>query len=120
MDILLMKLTVSKKEEIDKGENKLIKILIPGEVIEHLYSDKGNSIWFTNKRIIILENGGLVVKKNEYRTIPYGKICSFIVDTINIRGLRIWIVGGIGEIILEFKNPLDIEEIGRYLGIKTL
>jgi hypothetical protein len=120
---LLFKFSVTR--ELDEKFHKMDigYFLIDDEIIDLAYTHERDKVWFTNKRIFILDIKGLSGNKKEYRSFPYSKISSFSVETAGFldgdSDFKIW-VSGIGLFTIKFHKKLDIKKIGKYLSKKIM
>ncbi len=120
---LLVKFSVTK--ELDE-KFKLIDVmhlLVEGEQVELAYTHIRDKVWFTNKRLIVMDVQGFTGSKKEFRSFPYPKITSFSIETAGTfdgdSDFKIW-VSGVGVFEIKFHKNLDIRKIGKYLSTKTL
>ncbi len=120
---LLFKFSVTR--ELDEKFHKMDigYFLTDDETIDLAYTHERDKVWFTNKRIFILDIKGVSGNKKEYRSFPNSKISSFSVETAGFldgdSDFKIWI-SGVGMFTIKFHKNLDIKKIGKYLSKKIL
>lgn len=108
--------------EIDVKELKreFSDILCEGEEIESAYSLIRDKFVFTNKRLILLDVQGLTGSKREYRSLPYGSIVQFSVETAGTLDddteLKIWVKGSALPIKKEFGRRTNVKAIQKCLA----
>ena len=106
-------------------EKELASILIPDEQIDLAFKLVRDLIVFTNLRLIIVDKQGMSGKKTEYKSIPYGSISRFSVETsghFDLESeLKIWISSGIEPAeVLQFRKDSNVTTIQQALAIAVL
>lgn len=101
-------------------EGRIEELLLEGETIEKGYQIVRDLIFFTNRRIIILNYQGLTGKKIEYQVIPYKTINRYIIETPgNLDteySLKLYVSGCFEPIERSFRSTIDIYELQRILA----
>ena len=117
--------SIAKLREVStkKFEAQLRGILIGGENIISCYQGIRDYVVFTNKRLITVNVQGFTGKKQDFTSLPYGKIQAFSVETAGVFDLdcelELWF-SGLGKVRLEFIGSTDVTEICRMIGEMVL
>ena len=115
----------ASKKDNDKVERDLAEILIPGEQVELAYVLVRDLIVFTEKRLILVDKQGMTGKKTSYKSIPYGSISRFTVETSGHfdldAELKIWVSSAMEPAeILQFKSDNSVLDIQQALAAAVL
>ena len=98
-------------------------ILLGGEEIVACYQSVRDYLLFTTKRIISVNVQGLTGKKQDFTSLPYGRIQAFSVETAGVLDLdtelELWF-SGLGKVHLEFTRGTDVAAICRLIGEAVL
>ena len=101
-------------------EKELAATLIEGETIVKGFKIIRDMIFFTDKRLILIDKQGLSGKKVEYHSILYKSISHFSVEsggTFDLDAeLKIYISGNSTPIQREFKKGTDIIGVQKMLA----
>ncbi len=117
--------SIAKLREVSarKFEAQLRGILIGGENIISSFQGIRDYVVFTNKRLITVNVQGFTGKKQDFTSLPYGKIQAFSVETAGVFDLdcelELWF-SGLGKVRLEFIGNTDVTEICRMIGEMVL
>ncbi len=108
------------KQVDDDAFGKIINdFLIDGEIVIGAYKSVRDGVVFTNKRIITINVQGLTGKKQDYTSIPYGKISTFSLETAGFFDLDCELelyMSGIGRVKFQFMSSTDVKEICRAIS----
>ncbi|MBM7643168.1 PH domain-containing protein [Streptococcus loxodontisalivarius] len=115
----------ASQKDNDKVERQLEDILIPGEQVTLAYSLVRDLVVFTEKRLILVDIQGVTGKKTSYKSIPYGSISRFTVETAGHfdldAELKIWISSALEPAeVLQFKSDRNVVDIQRALAAAVL
>lgn len=110
---------------LEKVENDLQDILIPGEQVNQAFVLVRDLIVFTDGRLIIVDKQGVTGKKVSYKSIPYRSISRFSVETSGHfdldAELKIWISSAVEPSeILTFRSDSSVVEIQQALAAAVL
>lgn len=97
--------------------------LIDGEVVIGAYKSVRDGVVFTNKRIIAINVQGLTGKKQDYTSIPYGKISTFSLETAGLFDLDAELeiyLSGVGKVKFQFTGSTDVKAICKAISTYTL
>lgn len=97
--------------------------LIDGENVIGAYKSVRDGVVFTNKRIIAINVQGLTGKKQDYTSIPYGKISTFSLETAGFFDLDAELelyLSGVGKVKFQFTQSTDVKEICKAISQYTL
>ena len=103
-----------KKVKNDDFGNIINDFLIAGEIVIGAYRSIRDGVVFTNKRIIAINIQGLTGKKQDYTSIPYGKISTFSLETAGFLDLDSELeiyMSGVGKVKFQFTGSTDVKEI---------
>ncbi|WP_373756242.1 PH domain-containing protein, partial [Streptococcus ferus] len=106
-------------------ERQLEAILIPDERVELAFSLVRDLIVFTEYRLILVDKQGMTGKKTSYKSLPYGSISRFTVETSGHfdldAELKIWISSALEPTeTLQFKSDHSVVEIQQALAAAVL
>ena len=90
------------------------EFLIDGETVIGTYKSLRDGVVFTNKRIIAINVQGVTGKKQDYTSIPYGKISTFSLETAGFFDLEAELeiyLSGVGKMTFNFTGNTDVKEI---------
>lgn len=111
-----MKLSEISIEKIHQGINS---ILVDGENVLSAYQGMRDSVVFTDRRVIAVNVQGLTGKKIDFTSLPYKNIVAYSVETAGVfdldTELELWF-SGLGKVKFEFKESVNIQEIGKVIG----
>lgn len=120
---LLTKFSVTFEIDEKLKSMQVSSILIEEEFVEYAFSNVRDKVWFTNKRIIVMDVQGISGSKKEFRSFPFSKISSFSIETSGTfdsdSDFKIW-VSGSGVFQIKFSKKLDIISIGKFISNKIL
>lgn len=120
---LLFKFSVTNEVDEKLKSVGIFKLLVEEEEVELAYAHMRDKLWFTNKRIVIMDVQGMKGNKVEYRSFPYSRITSFSIETASTFDLdsdfKIWL-NGVGKFEIKFSKKLDIQKIGKYMINKII
>ena len=103
-----------KKVKNDDFGNIINDFLIAGEIVIGAYRSIRDGVVFTNKRIIAINIQGLTGKKQDYTSIPYGKISTVSLETAGFLDLDSELeiyMSGVGKVKFQFTGSTDVKEI---------
>ncbi|MBR5448358.1 MAG: PH domain-containing protein [Clostridia bacterium] len=103
-----------KKVKNDDFGSIINDFLIDGEIVIGAYRSIRDGVVFTNKRIIAINIQGLTGKKQDYTSIPYGKISTFSLETAGFLDLDSELeiyMSGVGKVKFQFTGSTDVKEI---------
>ncbi len=106
-------------------EQELEAILIEGEQVQLAYSLVRDLIVFTDYRLILVDKQGMTDKKASYKSLPYGSISRFTVETSGHfdmdAELKIWISSALEPAeVLQFKSDRNVIDIQKALAAAVL
>ncbi len=106
---------------LDKNYGKL---LVEGEAFEIGFKVIRDIIIFTNKRLLMVDKQGITGKKQEFLTIPYGKITKFSLETAGRldmdADLKIWVGSESQPITKDLGRKVDAMDLQRVLATHIL
>jgi len=116
---LLFKFSVTRKMDEKIHRMDVGYFLSEGEDVKLGYDNERDRVWFTNKRLVIMDVKGISGNKKQFRFFPYKKINSYSIETAGLldydSDFKIWL-SGIGSFEIKFKKGLDIREVGKFLS----
>ncbi|MCB8509030.1 PH domain-containing protein, partial [Enterococcus faecalis] len=100
-------------------------VLIPNEKVDMAFTLVRDLIFFTDKRLILVDKQGITGKKVDYKSIPYKSISRFSVETSGHfdldAELKIWISSAeLPSVSLQFRKDKDIVAIQQALAAAVL
>ena len=105
-------------------EKEYAPMLCDGEQIEQAFVVIRDKWIFTNKRLILQDIQGVTGSKRSYRSIPYGSINMFSVETAGTfdtdSEMKIWVKGLDEPIKQNFGRKADVKGIQRALASYVL
>lgn len=109
----------------NQAKTILKDVLIPDEDIQLAFVLIRDLIIFTDYRLILVNKQGVTGKKTEYKTLPYGSISRFSVETSGHfdfdAELKIWISGNNEPAVaLQFRRDKNINQIQQALALAIL
>ena len=110
-----------KPMPIDEVRDEVHGLLLEDEVICSTFKTVRDQMIFTNKRIIAIDVQGITGRRKSYSSLPYSKIQYFTIQTpgfaeiVPDSELYLWFSNGFSA-KFEFKNGVDIGEIGRMIS----
>lgn len=115
----------ASQKDVEKVERQLEAILIPDERVELAFSLVRDLIVFTEYRLILVDKQGMTGKKTSYKSLPYGSISRFTVETSGHfdldAELKIWISSALEPTeTLQFKSYHSVVEIQQALAAAVL
>ena len=115
----------ASQKDVEKVERQLEGILIPDERVELAFSLVRDLIVFTEYRLILVDKQGMTGKKTSYKSLPYGSISRFTVETSGHfdldAELKIWISSALEPTeTLQFKSDHSVVEIQQALAAAVL
>ncbi|MEY8699668.1 PH domain-containing protein [Streptococcus ferus] len=115
----------ASQKDVEKVERQLEAILIPDERVELAFSLVRDLIVFTEYRLILVDKQGMTGKKTSYKSLPYGSISRFTVETSGHfdldAELKIWISSALEPTeTLQFKSDHSVVEIQQALAAAVL
>ena len=120
MGIINMLLGNASEIDVASLEKEFSGILCETEQIESAYAVIRDKWIFTNKRLIILNVQGVTGSKREYRSIPYGSIVQFSVETAGTLDddseLKIWVKGSTTPFKQEFSRKTNVKGVQQALA----
>ena len=110
---------------LDKVEEDLKDILVPGEAVQQAFVLVRDLIVFTSGRLIIVDKQGMTGKKVSYKSIPFRSISRFSVETTGHfdldAELKIWISSAVEPSeTLTFRSDSSVIEIQQALASAVL
>lgn len=112
-----------KKVNNDEFGKIINDFLINGEEVIGAYKSLRDGVVFTNKRIIAINVQGITGKKQDYTSIPYGKISTFSLETAGLFDLDAELelyMSGVGKVKFQFTGDTNVKEICKAISIYTL
>lgn len=115
----------ASQKDVEKVARQLEAILIPDERVELAFSLVRDLIVFTEYRLILVDKQGMTGKKTSYKSLPYGSISRFTVETSGHfdldAELKIWISSALEPTeTLQFKSDHSVVEIQQALAAAVL
>lgn len=115
----------ASQKDNDKVEQELADILLETERVEMAFSLVRDLIVFTEYRLILVDKQGMSGKKVSYKSIPYGSISRFTVETSGHfdmdAELKIWISSATEPAeTLQFKSDKSVIQIQQALAAAVL
>ena len=113
---------LGNETEVDAGEvqEEFAKLLAPGERVERAYQIIRDLIFFTDRRLVVVDKQGLTARKVVYRSIPYRSITHFSVETVGHfdldAELKIWVIGESAPIQHRFSRKVSIYQVQSVLA----
>ena len=107
----------------DKFSELVTPLFVPGEKILSTYQGIRDGLVFTDKRIIAVNVEGIVGKKKDFTSLPYGRIQAFSVETAGVMDLDSVLslcITGIEIVRFEFESKADIYAICRMISERVL
>ena len=93
--------------------------LAQGEAFRYVFVSVRDRIYFTNKRLIVVNVEGVTGAKKNITSLPYKKIQAFSIETAGVADidseLQLWF-SGLGPITFEFTCGKAIKNIMKLLG----
>ena len=112
------------KKVNDDAFGKIINdFMVDGESVIGAYKSVRDGVVFTNKRIITINIQGLTGKKQDYTSIPYGKISAFSLETAGFFDMDAELeihISGLGMLKFEFTGSTDVKEICKSISTYAL
>ncbi|MER5205159.1 PH domain-containing protein [Streptomyces sp. NPDC002825] len=98
-----------------QAQQDFARLLGQGEQVHAAYLLIRDTIFFTDRRLVLVDKQGITGKKVEYHSIPYRSITHFAVETAGTfdldAELKIWISGSQLPIQKTFTKGVDIYEV---------
>lgn len=115
----------ASQKDVEKVEQQLVDILVPGEQVNLAFQLVRDLIVFTEKRLILVDKQGVTGKKVSYKSLPYRSISRFTVETSGHfdldAELKIWISSASQPAeILQFKSDKSVVQIQQALAAAVL
>lgn len=115
----------ASQKDNDKVERDLADVLLENEQVEMAFALVRDLIVFTEYRLILVDKQGMTGKKVSYKSIPYGSISRFTVETSGHfdldSELKIWISSAAEPAeILQFKSDNSVVQIQKALSAAVL
>ncbi|MBF8970772.1 MULTISPECIES: PH domain-containing protein [unclassified Streptococcus] len=115
----------ASQKDRQKVKEDLAMILLDQEEVEMAFSLVRDLIVFTEHRLILVDKQGMTGKKVSYKSIPYGSISRFTVETSGHfdldAELKIWISSAVEPAeILQFKSDDSVVQIQKALAAAVL
>ncbi|MET3557565.1 hypothetical protein ABID29_000675 [Streptococcus rupicaprae] len=115
----------ASQKDVEKVEQQLVDILVPGEQVNLAFQLVRDLIVFTEKRLILVDKQGMTGKKVSYKSLPYRSISRFTVETSGHfdldAELKIWISSASQPAeVLQFKSDKSVVQIQQALAAAVL
>ena len=115
----------ASQADVVKVEHDLELILLEDEVVEIAFSLVRDLIVFTNSRLILVDRQGVTGKKTSYRSIPYGSVSRFSIETAGHfdldSELKIWVSSAVDPVeTLQFHSDKNVIAIQKALAKAVL
>lgn len=115
----------ASQKDSQKVREDLDNILLSEENVEMAFALVRDLIVFTDYRLILVDKQGMTGKKVSYKSIPYGSISRFTVETSGHfdldAELKIWISSAVEPAeILQFKSDDSVVAIQKALAAAVL
>ncbi|WP_329118277.1 PH domain-containing protein [Streptomyces sp. NBC_01353] len=98
-----------------QAQQDYARLLGQGEQVHAAYLLIRDTIFFTDRRLVLVDKQGITGKKVEYHSIPYKSITHFAVETAGTfdldAELKIWISGNSVPVQKTFTKGVDIYEV---------
>ena len=108
---------------IEKAQDTVGDLLVPGERIEAAFKAVRDSVVFTNKRVIAVNVQGITGRKVDYTSLPYSKVQAFSAETAGTfdldSELTLW-YSALGKIRFEFVRGADMSAMSRFIAQAVL
>lgn len=105
--------------DINKVIDEIEPLLTDDEGVERAFKVIRDLIFFTNRRLILVDKQGVTSKKVEFHSIPYKSITHFSIESSGHfdldAELKIWISSTSEPIEKEFKKDKNIYEVQKAL-----
>lgn len=112
----LFKLSPCRPEDIGP---QVAPLLIPGENLIAPFKAVRDFVVFTDKRLIAVNVQGMTGKKRDFTSLPYSRSQAFSIETAGTfdldAELDLWF-SGVGLVRLEFRNQVDIRQLGQLIA----
>lgn len=99
-------------------------LLLQGEMVKAGFALIRDRLVFTNCRIIFVDIQGMTGKKKSYKSVPYGSVNSFAVETAGSfdldAELKIWVRGHAQPIEQDLHRQIDTSKVSRLLARHVL
>ncbi|KFI63717.1 PH domain-containing protein [Bifidobacterium cuniculi] len=106
-----------------KAAEALDGLLVPGETVQAAFRSVRDWVIFTDRRIVTVNIQGMTGKKRDFTSLPYKRIQVFSVETAGHfdleSELEMWF-SGLGKVMLEFANGVDIRALAQLIGSRAL
>ncbi|MBF0805656.1 MULTISPECIES: PH domain-containing protein [unclassified Streptococcus] len=115
----------ASQQDAQKVRAELDSILLTEEEVEMAFSLVRDLIVFTDYRLILVDKQGMTGKKASYKSIPYGSISRFTVETSGHfdldAELKLWISSAVEPAeVLQFKSDDSVVAIQKALAAAVL
>ncbi|MHB9781743.1 PH domain-containing protein [Streptococcus sp. 10F2] len=115
----------ASQQDAQKVRAELDSILLTEEEVEMAFSLVRDLIVFTDYRLILVDKQGMTGKKVSYKSIPYGSISRFTVETSGHfdldAELKLWISSAVEPAeVLQFKSDDSVVAIQKALAAAVL
>lgn len=115
----------ASEKDSQKVKAELDNILLAEEEVEMAFALVRDLIVFTDYRLILVDKQGMTGKKVSYKSIPYGSISRFTVETSGHfdldAELKIWISSAAEPAeVLQFKSDTSVVAIQKALAAAVL
>lgn len=120
MGLLSSLLGNASEVSADKVEKQIEGILVDDERVERAFAVFRDLFLFTNRRLILIDRQGVTGSKQEFLSIPYGKITKFSIEnagTFDADGeLKLWIGSDPQPLQKQVSRRIDIRGLYRTLS----
>ncbi len=120
---LIAKLSVVERVNPETLKDSIDIFLDTDEPILLAYKHVRDKVFFTDRKLIVVDVQGVTGKKVSYQVYPYSKINAYAVETAGTfdmdHDFKIW-VSGVGVFEIKFGKRIDIKEIGALLSNKVV
>lgn len=112
--------------EIDPAEiaETYAGILLPDEEVITAFKTIRDTVFLTSLRFVLINVQGITGSKKDVVSIPYKSIVSFSVESAGTfdldSDLKIFVSGGVGQIIVKISKNADPQAVLRTLAEKIL
>lgn len=115
----------ASQKDVEKVEQQLVDVLVPGEQVNLAFVLIRDLIVFTDYRLILVDKQGMTGKKTSYKSLPYRSISRFTVETSGHfdldAELKIWVSSALEPAeTLQFKSDSSVIEIQQALAAAVL
>ncbi len=99
-------------------------ILLPEEQVLTAFKTIRDTVFLTTRRFVLVNVQGLTGSKREVMSVPYKSIVGFSVESAGTfdldSDLKIFVTGGVGQIIVKISKKADPQAVLRTLAERVM